>query len=117
MVKKIAIFAFNGELMCFAHALLNAQEMHEKGYDVKLIIEGSTTKLVKMFYEQVDAPFERLYRKIIELKIIDCVCRACSLKMGVLETVKKEKLPLCDEMAGHPSISKYMEKGYSILTF
>jgi hypothetical protein len=117
MVKKIVVFAFNGELMCFAHALLNAQEMHEKGYDVKLIIEGSATKLIKMFHEQVDAPFEHLYRKIMELNIIDCVCKACSSKMGVLEAVKKEKLPLCDEMAGHPSISKYMEKGYTILTF
>ena len=44
MDKKVAIFAFNGETMCFAHALLNALDMKEKGYDIKLVIEGSATK-------------------------------------------------------------------------
>ena len=36
MNKKVAIFAFNGELMYFAHALLNAKDMKKKGYDIKL---------------------------------------------------------------------------------
>jgi len=31
MDKKVAIFAFHGEMMCFAHALLNALDMKEKG--------------------------------------------------------------------------------------
>lgn len=44
MNKKLAIFAFNGETMCLAHALLNVLDMKEKGYDIKLIIEGCATK-------------------------------------------------------------------------
>jgi len=36
--KKIALFAFNGKAMCFVHVLLNALDMNEKGYDVKVII-------------------------------------------------------------------------------
>ena len=62
MVKKIAIFAFNGELMCFAHALLNAQDMHEKGYDVKVVIEGSATKLVPELAKKGNPMFS-LYEK------------------------------------------------------
>jgi len=44
MDKETAIFAFNGETMYFAHALLNVLDMKGKGYDVKLIIEGSATR-------------------------------------------------------------------------
>ena len=39
--KKVALFAFNGELMCFIHVLLNALDMNKKGYEVKIVIEGS----------------------------------------------------------------------------
>ena len=45
-MKKVVLFAFNGDFMCFIHVLLNALDMHEKSYDVKIVIEGSATKLV-----------------------------------------------------------------------
>jgi hypothetical protein len=51
MEKKVAVFAFNGETMCFAQTLLNAQDMEEKEYDIKLIIEGSATKQIKELSE------------------------------------------------------------------
>jgi len=37
---KVALFAFNGDPMCFAHVLINALDLREKNYDVRLIIEG-----------------------------------------------------------------------------
>ena len=33
-MKKVVLFAFNGDFMCFIHVLLNALDMHEKGYEV-----------------------------------------------------------------------------------
>ena len=45
-MKKVVLFAFNGELMCFVHVLLNALEMKTKGYEVKIVIEGSATRLI-----------------------------------------------------------------------
>ncbi len=56
-MKKIAIFAFQGELMCFAHAR----------------------------------------------------------KMGTLESAIDQDLPLCSGMSGHPSMSGYINEGYSII--
>jgi hypothetical protein len=52
MDKKVSIFAFNGDPMCFAHALLNTQNMKENGYDVKWVIEGSATRQVKELLDQ-----------------------------------------------------------------
>ena len=45
-MKKIALFAFNGELTCFVHVLLNALDLKAKGHTVGIVIEGAATKLV-----------------------------------------------------------------------
>ncbi len=116
MSKKIAIFAFNGEPMCFVHVLLNTLDMLEKGYDVKLIIEGSATRLLHDL-SNPDRTFSSLYVKVKESGVIDCVCKACSAKMGSLKSAEEQSLPLCDELSGHPSVSRYLEMGYKILIF
>jgi len=115
-VKKVALFAFNGELMCFVHVLLNALDMRDKGYEVKIVIEGSATRLVPELAKG-ETPMSPLYKKAIELDLIDGVCKACSSKMGVLEGIKREGLRLLDEMTGHPGIARYREEGFDIITF
>lgn len=115
-MRKIAIFAFNGDPMCFVHVLLNALEMNKNGAAVKLIMEGSATGLIPEL-NKPDATFGELYRKVVEAGLIDCVCKACASKMGVLSEVEAQGLPLSAEMKGHPSIYRYMEAGYEILTF
>jgi predicted peroxiredoxin len=115
MEKKVAIFAFNGEPMCFVHALLNALDMQAKGYDVKLIIEGSATRLVKHFMDDT-VPFADLYARVKAAGLIDCVCRACAAKMESLKEAEAQQLPLCREMSGHPSMAAYFEQGYHIIT-
>ena len=116
MAGMFALFAFNGDPMCFIHVILNALDLHERGNDVKVIVEGSATKLAKQF-ENPDNPFSKLYTKLKESKLIDCFCKACSNKMGSLGEVEKQGFPTCAEMSGHPRMSKYLELGYSIITF
>lgn len=102
--------------MCFVHVLLHTLDMQEKGYDVKLIIEGSATKLVKEL-QNPEAPFAGLYKQVKEAGLIDCVCRACAAKMGSLSAAEEQNLPICDDLNGHPSMTRYIEAGYSIITF
>jgi len=115
-MKKVVMFAFNGELMCFVHVLLNAIDMNDKGHEVKIVIEGSATKLVPELAKE-DSPMHRLYQKAKGLDLIDGACKACSNKMGVLEAVQGEGLRLLDEMSGHPSMARYREEGFEIITF
>ncbi len=49
--------------------------------------------------------------------IIDCVCKACSTQTGALESAEEQGLPICSEMSGHPSLSRYMEAGYEVIVF
>jgi hypothetical protein len=115
-MKKVALFAFNGDGMCFIHVLLNAIDMNDKGYDVKIIVEGSATKLIPELAKDTH-PMYRLYEKAKGLDLIDGACKACSNKMGTLEAAKAQGLRLLDEMSGHPSIARYREEGFEVITF
>ncbi len=116
IVKKVAMFVFNGEPMCFVHVLLNALDMKSKGYDVRIVMEGAATKLIPDLPGK-DNPLAGLYGKVKEQGLIHAVCKACSSNLGVLEAVEAEGLPLAADMSGHPSMSRYVSEGYEILTF
>lgn len=115
-MKKIVLFAFNGDFMCFIHVLLNALDMKEKGYDVKIVIEGAATKLISELGKEGN-PMYALYQKAKKADLIDGACRACSGKMGTLEAAGVERLKLLDDMSGHPGMARYMEEGFEVITF
>jgi len=115
MKKKYAIFAFRGELMCFAHALLNADDLSSQGYTVKVIIEGAAVKLIPDLSES-SKPFSEIYQKLLKNGNIECACKACSAKMGVLDKITQLEIPLYDEMHGHPAFRTWIEKGYEIIS-
>ncbi len=113
---KCALFAYNGELMCFVHVLLNALDMQEKGHEAGIVIEGSATGLVPELF-QGDNPLFNLYQKVKEQDQFFGACKACSNQMGTIETVRSEGIALLDDMSGHPSIAKFQEQGYNVITF
>lgn len=116
MAGRFALFAFNGDPMCFVHVILNALDLREKGNEVKVIIEGSATKLITEF-ENKQNSFYNLYQKLIESGLIECFCKACSNKMGVLSEVERLGFNTCGELMGHPSMARFIQLGFSILTF
>ncbi len=115
MVRKFAIFAFKGEAGCFAHALLNALDLADRGHEVRLVIEGQAVTLVEDMAKP-DTPFHALYAKVIERGLLHCVCRACAAKLGGVQGAQDQGLHLCDEMKGHPSMGRFLEEGYEIIT-
>jgi hypothetical protein len=115
-MKKFALFAFNGDFMCFIHVLLNALDMKERGHEVRIVIEGSATKLIPDLGKEGN-PMHALYQKAKDLSLIDGACKACSNKMGVLDAVQQEGFRLLDDMSGHPGMATYQEEGYEIITF
>lgn len=126
---QFALFAFNGDPMCFIHVLINAQELQDKGHDVALVIEGSSVKLCSLLtdgagWEDFKASKPQMYEllaknfeNVRERDLISCVCRACATQLGALEAVEKAGLILCGELKGHPSMARYIVEGYKIITF
>lgn len=111
-MRKVAVFTFMGDRMCFAHALLNAIEMKESGIEVKLILEGKSVALLEDFIEEKNP----LFQKTITMGIMDGVCRACSDQMGVLSYNEQSGIQLLDELKGHPSMARYIDEGFEIIT-
>ena len=61
-MKKVALFVFNGDPMCFIHVLLNALDLDTKGYAAKVVVEGAATKLVPEL-AKTDNPLNTLWEK------------------------------------------------------
>jgi hypothetical protein len=115
-MQKVALFPFNGEMMCFIHVLLNTLDMHEKGLEVIVVVEGAATRLLPELARQ-DNPMHSLYQKVRDKGLLAGACKACSAKMGVLESVRADGVPLLDDMNGHPGMAGLMLQGYAIVTF
>ena len=75
---------------------------------------AATKAAAEMAVEGAD--FHSLYVQARQSGLIDCVCKACSAKMGVLESIETQKLPWGSDMKGHPSLATYVEEGYQIIT-
>ena len=115
-MKKAALFAFNGDPMCFIHVLLNALDMQNRGQDGRIVIEGAATKLIPDLAKK-EHPLHKLWEKTKVSGVIDGICKACSQKMGTLEAAQKQGLVLLDEMNGHPSMARYLEQGFHVISF
>lgn len=112
-MEKVVFFAFQGEKMCFTHILLNAIDLHEKGVDTHIVIEGKATALIPILVEENNP----LFQKVVDLGLIDSVCRACSYQMKVLPFIEtKTQLPLNGELEGHPPMAPYVTAGFSVIT-
>ncbi len=111
-MRKIAFFAFKGQQMCFMHILLNALDLQEKGIETKIIMEGEAVKLIK----ELEESNNKLYKKAKDLNLFDCVCKACSAKMGVLEYNETCGIPLNGDLQGHPAMHDYIKEGFEIIT-
>ena len=115
-MDKYALFVFNGDMSCFIHVLLNALDLKERGHEVRIVLEGSATKLIPELSRE-GTPLFRLYRRAREQDLIHGTCRACSMKMNVVKAAEEEGLSLLDDMSGHPSMGLYLERGFQIITF
>lgn len=116
MARKVLLVAFKGEPMCFVHVLLNALDMKEKGFEVKVVLEGTATQAAAELGDP-GKPFAKIYQRVLEAGLIDCACQACSAKMNALPALQAQGVGMCAEMSGHPSLAKYVEQGYEVITF
>ncbi len=115
-MKKVALLAYNGEQTCFAHVMLYALDFEKKGYEVKVVLEGAATSLITEL-ARPDAPFANLYNQLREKKLLTCICKAYSQKMGSLAGAEKQGLAIVGDMQGHPSIEGFLSDGFQIISF
>ena len=111
-VSKVLFITFRGERSCVQHGLLNVLDMDSKDIEVRLILEGESTRLVRNMEESR----QPLYMRVKERGLIAGICRACSQQMGVLEFNETVGLPMLSDLSGHPALSPYLQEGYTVIT-
>ena len=113
---SFALFAYRQEPGCFVHVLLNGLDLHEKGHKVKIVMEGPATTLLSEI-EFLDAPVPSLFKKATDKGLMDGFCLACATKLGVKDAAEASGLSPLSDMNGHPSVSRYIEQGYTVINF
>jgi hypothetical protein len=115
-MRKTALFVFNGDPMCFIHVLLNALDMHARGEETRIIVEGSATRLLAELAQE-GHPLHPLWEKVRSAGLVAGACRACCAKMHTIESAQAQNLALLEDMSGHPGMSGYRDQGFEIITF
>jgi len=97
------------------HALMYSKELLEAGYEVVLIFDGAGTGWALKLRE----PENKLHKLFVELQtkgIVEEICDYCSNAFHVKEKLmKKPETPFKKEYNGHPSIVKWINKGYELI--
>jgi hypothetical protein len=114
--EKTVLFAFRGDPICFVHVLLNGIDLYNRGRKGLIVIEGDAVTLVGQMSEPGHF-LSSLYQKAKELGLFHGACKACATKLGAIEPIEKEGIPLIGEMSGHPSMGAFMDEGYEVITF
>ena len=106
-MDKIVIYALNGDANCFLHVLLTVLDLSDKGYEVRLVIAGSATCLIK-HPEQHGVLFASLFETVQERGLIDETRLTCTVGAASDHDVV---------VSGHPGMADYLKDGYQIITF
>lgn len=114
-MTKVVFFAFRADPMCFMHALLNALDLEEKAMWGEIVFEGEATRLIPEM-AQPDHFLHKLYLQAKNRGMIYGACQACATKMGVVEAIAAEDIPLLVDMSGHPSMATFIREDYKIIT-
>jgi hypothetical protein len=115
-MKKFCLFVFNGDPMCFIHVLLTALDMKEREHVACVVIEGAATRLLPEL-AQDDHTLHGLWQKTKAADLIAGACKACSKKMGTMDSAVHQGLNLLDDIGGHPSIARFRAEGFEVITF
>lgn len=112
---RYLFLATDDNKMQLYHLLLNANNFHEKGHEVAVVLECASPKLlIGLADGTMKLP---VFEKAIERGIIDHACKACSAAFDATKAAEQLDVPLKGELSGHSDLLLFAEQGYSILTF
>lgn len=98
------------------HALLYSTELKEKDYRVVLIFDGAGTEWAEEFSNpDSQSKLLPMYSSFKKTGIEEIICDFCAGAFGVKEGLAKRHCPLASEYQGHPSIEKWIRKGYRLI--
>ena len=96
------------------NALETDKECRESGDEVALIFDGAGTRWIGEL-EKPDHRYHWLYEAVAD--VVPGACGYCAAAFGVKEAVEAAGVPLLEEYDRHPSLRKYLDVGFQVVTF
>ncbi|MBI2061915.1 MAG: DsrE family protein [Nitrospirae bacterium] len=97
------------------HALLYAKELKLKGHEVVLVFDGAGTEWAEA-WKQPDHKLHAKYEELRQMGIVEELCDFCSGAFKVKDGLKQMSVDtLVSEFEGHPSLAKWISRGYEVL--
>lgn len=97
------------------HALLYSLEMKKAGYDVTLMFDGAGTTWVQPLASGQDAA-SPLYKELAAAGAVEVICDFCATAFGQRPGIEALGRSVTSEFKDHPSIVRWTEKGYQVIT-
>lgn len=99
------------------HAFLYVKELKEHGHEVVLIFDGAgTTWAEELSNPESQSNLKGLYDEFMQAGVLEIVCDYCATAFGKKQALVKRNRNLVSEYEGHPSIAKWLNNGYQLIT-
>lgn len=98
------------------HALLYSRELKEHGHDVVLVFDGAGTEWAEEWTDPSSQhKLAPMYRELSKQGVTNIICDFCAHAFRVRKELEERNAPMVAEYEGHPSIAKWVDKGYQIV--
>lgn len=98
------------------HALLYSHELREHGHEVALLFDGAGTQWAEEWSKPDSTDkLAVMYKELRDAGVTSVICDFCAMAFHVKQSLTENKVPLTTEYKGHPSIAKWVDKGYQII--
>ena len=120
--RKLLFLLFSDDTCRQNHAFMYALDLHKKGYEVRIIIEGLATKVLTEI-ALADSRTGELLREAHQVGILAGACARASSGCAsgdpdrdVAEIARTHGIVLLSDMDGHANIEPFVRNGYEVVT-
>lgn len=119
--RKLLFVVFSDDACRQNHALMYAIDLHEKGYLVKVILEGAATKIIGAM-ESSESRTGALLRQARDAGLVAGACGRASSGCAsddptrkVADLARASGIDLLADLHGHAGIEPFLREGYELV--
>jgi predicted peroxiredoxin len=120
MPRKILFVLFAEDVCRQLHAFMYANDLHRKGYQTRIVVEGMATRLLADL-EQAPARLQKAVNDAKNAGLIAGACLQASSGCGsaedrdIVDAIKARGVGFLSDLDNHAGIEPFIRDGYEII--
>jgi predicted peroxiredoxin len=120
MQRKILFVIFAEDVCRQLHAFMYATDLHGKGYQTRIIVEGMATRLLA----DLDQAPARLQKAVADAKSAGLIAGAClqassgcgsAEDRNIVDAIRARGVDLLSDLDNHAGIEPFIREGYEVI--